>query len=218
MRVVVRDLPRDFVHGCLAAIFATALVAIPTAAWGQETSPAFGLMGGAARHRLTSTVASETFHPEPGVTAGIYLGGIGGSTSRRAAPLLEVLLATRGVVSDFLSIHNYTYWVVDVPILAQVSVVRLERGGTAFFVAGGVAPGFRVSPVEVKRPDGSNVLLVGDRNWFDFSGIGGGGVHMGRVQIELRYLHGLRSLIASGPFAGELKSRSVQVLARFRLQ
>jgi hypothetical protein len=184
-----------------------------TAALAQSETPPYGLVAGFARHRLTSSVASETFHAEPGFAGGFYLRN---ARSRRVGFGVELLVATRGVVSDFSAVHNYGYWVLDVPFVLEY---RTTTAPSRFvpYVLGGLAPGFRLSSVEVKRPDGSDVILVGDRNRIDLTAIAGGGLWFGRVGVEVRYARGLRSLISSGPFAGELRSRSLNVLGRLAL-
>jgi hypothetical protein len=185
-------------------------IAVPSAA--QDGG--VGVKGGVnfANQALTGTGAPSTSMRVAAVG--------GGFVTLPLAPWLalqcEGLYTMKGAkvsVSGINSTLQIDY--LEVPLLARV---RLGSGHRHYYVAGGVAPAFRLRARSATTFSTSTEELdVADQvEPFDLGVAAGGGMQSGALVIDARYTFGLRDIDTDKTDATRTKNRTVAVTAGFR--
>jgi hypothetical protein len=179
-----------------AALFVAAVLLIfPASAFAQE----IGVKAGA---NFASLTPEEDEDPDTsrrlGLLAGVWVRTP--STSRLSFQV-EGLFSEKGVVFDGIPVDPAEFLSVDVrvryievPVLARLDFG--SRGSSTrprVFVAGGVAPAFKLSARSQAELAGEEQTadLSDDIEPLDLGLAGGIGMAFGRVQFEARYTHGL---------------------------
>ncbi len=175
----------------------------------------FGVTGGVsiATQQISGVSNAPSLGTRVGAVAGaFYTLPIGSWLGMQ----VEGLYVTKGSkVDEFNIASTVLIDYFEVPILARV---RLGSGHTHYYVAGGVAPAFRVrARVRTSFPGATEELDVSDQvERFDLGVAGGGGIVIGPFSIDGRYTFGVRDIDADKTDSSRTKNRALTLAAGFR--
>jgi hypothetical protein len=104
---------------------------------------------------------------------------------------------------------------LEVPVLARV---RLGSGHRHYYVAGGVAPAFRLrARAATTFSSSTEEIDVADQvERFDLGVVAGGGMQAGALVFDARYTFGIRDIDTDKSDNSHTKNRAVTVTAGFR--
>ena len=202
-----------------AIIRATAVAAcvavLTSASSAAAQDGGIGVKGGivvASQHNSGTDAASS-----PGSRAGAVAGGfvvlpVASWLSLQA----EGLYASKGARSVLLGIAS-TLQIdyLEIPVLARV---RIGGGRLHYYAAGGIAPALRLRARTRTAFSGAvEEIDVADQvERLDLAVAGGGGVVVGRWDVDVRYTYGLRDVDADRTDSITTKNRALAVTAGFR--
>ncbi len=202
MRILRRVLP--------IACLALAAGAAPSLA--QDSG--FGVKGGVnlANQELTGSGAPSTSMRVAAVAGGFLTLPLGSWLAVQAEGLYT-MKGAKVSVSGIDSTLQIDY--LEVPLLARV---RLGSGHRHYYVAGGVAPAFRVrARAATTFSTSTEELDVSDQvERFDLGVAAGGGMQAGALVIDARYTFGLRDIDTDKTDSSRTKNRTIAVTAGFR--
>jgi hypothetical protein len=165
--------------------------------------------------------ASQQVSVDGSTTLGTWTAVVAGAfytqpLGARLGVQVEGLYAPKGAKSSSFGIDStLRIDYVEVPILARL---RLGSGRRHYYVAGGAAPAFRLR-ARVRTPFAGAIeeIDVADQvERLDLGAAAGGGVVLGRLEIDARYTLGLRDVDADTTDEGRTRNRAVAVTAAWR--
>jgi len=185
-------------------VIALLLLALPAAAMAQVQ---FGIKGGGSFGNVSNRgVLPGNLDTRTGFAAGISL---------TSAPSIlgfgiEGLYAQRGVNSDGTPSDSRRLDYIDVPAYLRVMI---PTPGIAPFAYAGPQVSFEVRCREASDVDCPDSGPGGSRRKTDYAAVIGGGVQLGLLTVEGRYIYGLRDLnISTVTTSDSYKTRSFMIL------
>jgi hypothetical protein len=195
-------------------LFAAAPVRAQQPAAYNDEGIGFGLEVGLTRDTITASDAENLIDSRTGLLAGIWFGGNRNGTLGFMGEISYVVKGAKESVGD--GELKLTY--VEIPAL-----IRINLGQTSNKWGLIVYPLFGpVVDINLKATDGDGNDVKDFFNGYDIGIIGGVGVEVARIGVEVRMNWGLKTLEKGeeeGTFTGltDTKNKSLQILAKIRL-
>ena len=209
-----------FRHTLGHTVVAALLLIVPSSAPAQEV----GVKAGA---NFASLTPEEDEDPEISRRLGLVAGAwVRLPRTSRVSFQAEGLFSEKGVrFDDIVFVDGGSADIrvryFEAPILARADF-GAPTSPTRLFVAGGLAPAFKLSARSKTYVDEEEVDSrdIGDEIYsFDLGLVGGAGVQISRALIEFRYTHGLRHINTDdNGDEDRIKNRVFSVTVGFRLR
>jgi hypothetical protein len=198
----------------LHRVLPLALVALAIAVPSLAQDGGFGVKGGVnlADEDLSGSGAPSTSMRVAAVAGGFVTLPLGSWLALQAEGLYT-MKGAKVSVSGIDSTLQIDY--LEVPLLARV---RLGSGPRHYYVAGGVAPAFRMrARAATTFSTSTEELDVSDQvERFDLGVAAGGGMQSGPLVIDARYTLGLRDIDTDKTDGSKTKNRTIAVTVGFR--
>lgn len=164
-----------------------------------DSGVGFGVLAG-----LTSSKAKvegvDVGDSQKGAMFGIWFGG---NRNGRVGFMGELSYVRKAGFGDD-KLHY-----LEIPAVFRINIGSRSRNGVSVY--GIVGP---VIDIKLKQPDSD---IVGNYEGFDLGLMFGGGVEVTRIGAEVRVNRGLRSIYDPGDSGISIKTTTIQVLVKFRI-
>jgi len=198
-----------------ALIASLAVIVLVPAAASAQPRPASGGMqltlgaeGGLTRATLRFDGSEDLVRPLTGGLVGVW---VGIRPSRLFDVIADVDYVARGTHEQngpgVLRLHY-----LDIPVMARVSILSLNRGRTRVMLLGGISFDLKLGATQ----DGDDVSDTYKSS--DVGAVVGAVVEHGRLGGGIRATWGLTDILADFPVAGEFKNQTLMFLASYRIK
>jgi hypothetical protein len=194
---------RQVLQIALATLAVLALAAAPAAA--QAEGAGFGLKAGYLYNSLHFDEGQDVFDGRAGWMAGVFFGGNRGG---RIGVMGEVNVLRKSALCDCNDDADDLYY-LQVPVLLRVNLGSRSRSGVSVYGLAGPA-------IDVKIGERLTSNVIDEYEGLDVSIVGGLGIELTRVILEVRGTWGQRNIARDLGSSAEINSRTFSVLAGFR--
>jgi hypothetical protein len=172
-----------------------------------------GLKGGFLFSNLSNEGDEDLFESRTGHQIGIFFGG---NRPGLIGVMAEVNYGKKGATESGNDENHYDIRYVSVPVVMRVNGGAKSLNGVSFYGIVGPQLDWLISQKIFFGEDEFDVS--DDTEGFEVSLVMGAGIEITRFIVELRYIHGLKSLAEDFDFANaqDLKSKAFAVLFGIR--